>query len=162
MAPNKIIVMRTPRQALRLAEFAKTLPKTGIMVEVGSYSGESAVIFAKYVKTLLCIDPWIDGDAVYRLFVDRTARVDNIQHKRAYSVEAALSVPDGSLDVVYIDAAHDYDNVKADILAWRQKLKAGGVLAGHDYGPHAPGVIKAVDELIGKPSKVYAETTWVA
>jgi hypothetical protein len=57
---------------------------------------------------------------------------------------------------------HDYDSVKQDIIIWRPKLKPGGVLAGHDYGKHAPGVMEAVEELIGKPSKVYSDTTWRA
>jgi hypothetical protein len=46
---------------------------------------------------------------------------------------------------VFIDAAHDYDNVKADILAWYPKCK--GVIAGHDYFLTYPGVMNAVDEL---------------
>jgi hypothetical protein len=57
---------------------------------------------------------------------------------------------------------HDYENVKADILAWKPKVKPGGIMAGHDYGPHAPGVIKAVNEVFGKPSRVYRDTTWRA
>lgn len=160
LSENKILTMRTPKQAVRLAEFAKTLPRNSRMVEVGSYTGESAVVFAKYVNSLTCVDPWDGLEEIYKRFLARTGGLANIAHVRAFSVEAADRFEDGSLDVVYIDGAHDYDNVKADILAWRPKLRRGGVLAGHDYGPHAPGVVDAVDELIGKPSKVYGETTW--
>jgi hypothetical protein len=50
------------------------------------------------------------------------------------------------LDFVFLDAAHDYDNVKADITAWRSKVKSGGYLGGHDYQLIFPGVMKAVQE----------------
>jgi cephalosporin hydroxylase len=57
-----------------------------------------------------------------------------------------------SLHLVFIDADHSYETVLADIKAWLPKVKAGGVLCGHDYNPpgqdHA-GVKQAVDELIG-------------
>jgi len=49
------------------------------------------------------------------------------------SVDASLIFPDHYFDFVYIDAAHDYDNVSADLEAWFPKVKSGGLLAGHDY-----------------------------
>jgi len=33
--------------------------------------------------------------------------------------------------------------------------------AGHDYADGWPGVKKAVDEIFGKPDKVYMDSTWV-
>jgi predicted O-methyltransferase YrrM len=62
------------------------------------------------------------------------------------SLEAAKYFNDGEVDFVFIDGAHDYDNVKADIAAWLPKLKPDGILAGHDYCANYPGVIKAVKE----------------
>jgi hypothetical protein len=39
--------------------------------------------------------------------------------------------------------------VKADIIAWRSRVKIGGWLSGDDYDPIKwPGVIRAVDELL--------------
>ena len=64
----------------------------------------------------------------------------------------AQEIDAGSLNLAFIDADHSYDSVLADIKAWLPKVKAGGVLCGHDYNPpgqdHA-GVKQAVDELIG-------------
>ncbi len=59
------------------------------------------------------------------------------------SLAAAARV--SPLDYVFIDAAHDYENVKADIAAWWPKIRLGGYLAGHDYRD-AKGVRDAVDE----------------
>jgi hypothetical protein len=67
---------------------------------------------------------------------------------RKPSLEAVTRYQDASLDFVFIDAAHDYDSVKADILAWKPKVKPGGYLGGHDYNGCFPGVIDAVHELI--------------
>jgi hypothetical protein len=49
------------------------------------------------------------------------------------SVEAAKLFPDKFFDFVYIDAAHDVENVQKDLNAWFRKVKCGGIFAGHDY-----------------------------
>jgi len=73
------------------------------------------------------------------------ARVDDmITIIESDSVKAASRFDDGAIDGVFIDAAHEYEPVKADIAAWLPKLKPGGIFAGHDY-PHPP-VKQAVDE----------------
>jgi predicted O-methyltransferase YrrM len=48
------------------------------------------------------------------------------------SVEAAKAYVDGGVDVVFIDADHSYEAVRADSAAWWPKLKPGGIMAGHD------------------------------
>ena len=53
---------------------------------------------------------------------------------------------DKSLDFVFIDAGHEYEEIKNDIINWGPKLKSGGILAGHDF--HYPPVTKAVQELV--------------
>ena len=63
-----------------------------------------------------------------------------------FSVAAAREIEDASLDLVFIDASHQYEWVSKDIPAYRSKLKAGGWLTGHDID--RPGVKQAVDELI--------------
>lgn len=50
-------------------------------------------------------------------------------------------------DFIYIDACHRYASVKQDIELWWPLLRAGGMLAGHDYvKADGCGVIQAVDE----------------
>jgi hypothetical protein len=70
------------------------------------------------------------------------------------SLEAVKHVPD--LDFVFIDADHSYPAVKADIAAWKPKVKVGGWLCGHDYDLRA--VKRAVD---GLPNvELGQDTTW--
>ena len=39
----------------------------------------------------------------------------------------------GSLDFVYLDGAHDYKNVKQELVDFWPLVRPGGVIAGHDY-----------------------------
>lgn len=56
-----------------------------------------------------------------------------LQILRMWTTEAALKVPDESIDFIYVDARHDYCGVKEDIETWWPKLKVGGIMAGDDY-----------------------------
>lgn len=53
-----------------------------------------------------------------------------------------------SLDMVYIDAQHNYKDVKEDIAMWWTIVRPGGLLCGHDYLAHKWGVKRAVDEFV--------------
>ena len=72
-------------------------------------------------------------DALNRLapFKDRYTMIEK------FSVEAAMQVPDNSLDFVYIDGNHEFSYVTSDIHVWRKKVKKGGIISGHDYFKHA-------------------------
>jgi predicted O-methyltransferase YrrM len=62
------------------------------------------------------------------------------------SEHMADCLEDASLDLVFIDANHSYEYVKKDIIKYTPKLKATGLLTGHDID--YPGVNKAVNEMI--------------
>jgi glycosyltransferase involved in cell wall biosynthesis len=49
------------------------------------------------------------------------------------SERAARLFDDNSLDWIYLDANHEYAHVLRDLAAWVPKVKAGGVVAGHDF-----------------------------
>lgn len=138
-------------------------------VEVGTWKGRSAAFMAveiansgKKIK-FECVDTWqgtvedghledqhIKNGTLYEHFVQNMLPVEKYYKPRiSTSLDAACNYDDNSLDFVFIDAAHDYDNVKADIIAWLPKIKPQGVLAGHDM--FHPPVAKAVNEILEKP-----------
>ena len=95
---------------------------------------------------------------------------------RLTSVDGAQRVADHSMDFVYIDARHDYESVLEDLNAWFDKVKPGGIFAGHDYVdsmlPQGDfGVKSAVDEFFAEkgipvhgtegPSAVEQFPSWV-
>lgn len=52
---------------------------------------------------------------------------------RNLTIEAADLIPDDSLDFIYIDARHSYEDVLEDMTLYWPKLRSGGLFAGHDF-----------------------------
>lgn len=170
------IVMRTPEAKQGLIDLVHWLDgwlKDKIMVEVGSFKGDSTVIFAKYGKPreIYAVDPFLSGIGditdqcdmrdVKKDFLKNTKRYDNIYHIEKMSADASKDFDDESIDFIYIDALHTYEACKSDLLLWLPKLKKGGVIAGHDYRRRFKGVIRAVNEELGKPEKVFPDSSWI-
>lgn len=126
------------------------IPKGGVGAEVGVDRGGFSSVLLEVAKPrrLYLIDCWIPDkrlieprrfpvkeaeDAAYLTVVQRFSGNPEVEVIRAESPGIASRFEDASFDWVYIDAMHDYVSVKSDILAWWPKVKAGGVLAGHDY-----------------------------
>ena len=73
-------------------------------------------------------------DELYEKFLENVKPVKHVINPiKMESIEASKLYKDASLDVVFIDGAHDFDNVQNDIKAWLPKVKVGGYIAGHDY-----------------------------
>ncbi|MBK6563789.1 MAG: class I SAM-dependent methyltransferase [Saprospiraceae bacterium] len=63
------------------------------------------------------------------------------------SKQADFLFDNSSFDFVYIDAGHEYEDIKMDYLSWIHKVRCDGIIAGHDYSPVFPGVVEFVDLL---------------
>ena len=63
---------------------------------------------------------------------------------RMPSSQAAVTLPRHSLDFVYIDATHLFEDVLDDLLAWWRIVRPGGLVSGDDFGSEFPGVGQAV------------------
>lgn len=65
---------------------------------------------------------------------------------RKTSLEAVKHFENNSLDFVYIDGLHEFNPFMLDLIWWSQKVKIGGMVAGHDYFQfYQSGVVRAVD-----------------
>ncbi|CAE7248752.1 clpP2 [Symbiodinium necroappetens] len=134
------------------------------VVEIGVFKGSLSKFLLEKLPfvTLLGIDPYVGTDgtfpgdfsetmdpdfalsqaaAIYENFKDRA------QLLPVTSDVAARSIPDGSIDAIFVDGCHLYECVDSDLQIWLPKLSgAGALVAGHDFSPQWPGVVRAVHE----------------
>ena len=52
---------------------------------------------------------------------------------RAFSMDAIKKFNDNSIDFIFIDANHEEPYISQDIIEWSKKVRAGGIVSGHDY-----------------------------
>jgi hypothetical protein len=137
---------------------AGKLQKDDVFVEVGAWKGQSIIHLAQRLQDqekpvkLLAVDTFLGDDDtgkadVFDQFEGNViaANCDDMIAPLAWtSVQAAMDIEDASLAGVFIDAAHDYDSVSADLKAWLPKVKEGGIFAGHDID--SPNVQRALDD----------------
>ena len=153
-----------------LYHLSALVPDASTMIELGSAWGESTFFFWKTgkFKKIYAVDPFMGRDVDN--FDEPQHLLENVvipsaglvEHVRQKSADAATLFPDKTFDLVYVDAAHDYENVKRDIIAYINKVKPGGIIAGHDYSPpDFPGCVAAVNEIFGVPDKVFTDTSWM-
>jgi len=167
---NIVLSRYLPRDFERHAVKGRDL----IGVEIGVYEGEHAESMLKNlkIKTLYLVDPfqeYKDFSTKYNDFfskelmneikqkaIKKLRKWKNIKWVFKTSSEASKDVLE-DLDFVYIDGAHDYENVKLDIKKYWPKLKKGGVLGGDDFFnghgkaiPAHSGLINAVLEFVTK------------
>lgn len=134
--------------------------------EIGVADGRFSLVLCQTIPglRLLCVDPYrkYDGnprggpqsqhDGNYAKAQERPQNYD-VLFLRRMSVEAAQTVPDGSLDFVFIDGNHQKEFVTADLEAWAPKVRSGGIVSGHDLYdfPRRPaGVVEAIAEYTTK------------
>jgi hypothetical protein len=150
--------------------FLETLVLGKRCVEVGVQLGQySQVLLNGRPKELYLVDCWqaqsrelyqdpanvsqAEQDRKYNEVLKRFLLNQRVRIIRHWSTAAALLFPDKSLDFVYLDANHSLIAVNSDIEAWWPKLKAGGCLAGHDYGVPRFQVTQAVDQFVRRLGK---------
>ena len=119
-------------------------------VQTGRFS-DAYLYTAPSTKKYILVDTWeqrsnytdaanVDNAAQELIYKDAMKRLAPYRSRgtelvviRNWTTVAALSIPDLSIDFIYVDARHDYCGVRQDIYAWWLKLKIGGIMAGDDY-----------------------------
>ena len=86
---------------------------------------------------------------------DRFASLgDRMIMLRGLSTDTAPNLPDSLLDLIYLDANHEYENVSRDAAISANKIKPDGVLVFNDYILYDSymrveyGVVQVVNELV--------------
>jgi hypothetical protein len=137
----------SPEEGAWYAALAADLPRGALVVEVGCWKGRSTAYLAEASRRLrlVCVDDWQGSRdaraADYRAALAREdvrASFDHTLRRFAIearvlalpSVEAAATFAPRSVDLVFLDASHDLESVRADLAAWHPRVR--GALAGHD------------------------------
>lgn len=156
-------------------------PSGSKFVEVGSWKGKSSAFMAVEIANskkdieFFCVDIWEENEeyrhegiksSLYDVFIENMKPLDKYYTPlKMPSLKAAQKFEDKSLDFVFIDASHQYENVKDDIITWLPKVKNGGIIAGHDYYvagyDYFPGVKQAVNEIFNVNELIFSEHCWI-
>lgn len=144
------------------AHLNKLLPSNPIVAELGCAEGYFTTDMLNWpVAHMYMVDYWNHiptqtGDGNFeqtwhdKNYASAMKRVEPFKDKvtvlRGITWLMANKVPDGTLDLLYLDACHSYDCVRNDLNAWVSKVKVGGVVAFHDYLMEQYGVRQAAEE----------------
>jgi hypothetical protein len=164
---------------------AEQAAQASTIVEVGCWCGRSTRAMADATAgKIWCVDPWTGtqepvtvqtrkGDLlslhkviklkVFAAFVENmaaeltTGRVQVLPTRSLFAVHILRHL--APFDFVFLDGDHAYASVAGEIEAFRPLVRAGGVLAGHDYGNDKwPQVSRAVDALV--PDRQVLNRIW--
>ena len=166
-------------------KYIEEVPSESTVVEVGCFMGRSTCYIGELIKKsnknvkFYAIDTF-EGSQTEQCHIDISSqlsannssffqeykkhldycKVDQyVQTIRDTSLNSCNKFDDGSIDIVYIDASHQYSDVLDDIAAWYPKLKQNGIICGDDYH-HFPGVSKAVHKYFGDSVIVHSSGVW--
>lgn len=156
-----------------LLALAKTLPKGAVVVEIGSYRGESAELFlaSGNVAKIFCVDPWkrfydLNDMSAYTDMVEVEADFDRRHARDARvvkvkgTIETFIAQYAGeTVDFVYVDGCHTYQGAKNDIEKTRDFIKPRFAIGGHDWT--WPGISDAIRETLGTPDEHFVDTSWI-
>ena len=116
-----------------------------IIVEVGVYEGATSSVLCECMdnnSTLYLVDPYYSNVLLEKLFrVSFTEYVakntlnkssKNIKFIKSTSIDAVKHFDSIRIDLVFIDAAHDYESVKNDFQVRSKIMSYGGLMVFHD------------------------------
>jgi len=151
--------------------------KPRIIVEVGSFVGESSIFMAKEIKAqkmdtaIIAVDTWYAGidhwngarekikphfgrpDLYYRFVANVIVHgcQDVIVPLATDSINGAriLEFLGIAPDLVYVDASHENEDALRDYESYWRVLKSNGGMLCDDVSGHFPGVVEAVARFSG-------------
>lgn len=139
-------------EAWALFESVRRHPSEGRaldVVEIGSWQGRSTIVLARALRerpeggVVSAIDPHsgtalhestgvADTFEAFRANVSRAGVADLVEPIRAEASTARVRFAERSVDVLFVDGAHGYDEVVRDIDDWTPALRDVATVAFHD------------------------------
>lgn|SRR5678816_2115288 len=152
-----------------------------IIVEVGAWKGRSTLALAAHTAGVVyAVDHWRGCDPAHleeirdrgadSVFDDFSRNLagyiasGRVKPRRMDSARAAVRLAALGVrpDFVFLDGDHHEAALRRDIECYSEILRAGGLLAGHDYGnPEHPGVKRAVDDVFPEAKRAAFSIWWV-
>jgi predicted O-methyltransferase YrrM len=135
------------------------VPQSSVALEIGVYKGCSMIFLSKAclargITRIFGMDLFTGTDSWHQTFdtyQDAQSRIrsyglsDSITLIRSHSQDYAWSE---SLDVLHLDADHEYEAVRRDIEKYSPFVTEGGLIVFDDYDVSHPGVREAVHGLL--------------
>ena len=142
----------TEGQGLMLYDAAANIRAEETIVEIGSHHGRSTVILGAAKPTgtrLLAVDPygdprWGGGEDALEIFRSNLLKrgLCDVELARTLGADAGREWSGGRVGVLFVDGAHDFASVDADLRAWLPHVSPTGVVLIHDMYS-SPGVTRA-------------------
>lgn len=147
-----------------LFDLALTVPKHGLVVEIGVEYGRSTSVIAQIQKEsdfrFIAIDPHNiqenGQEARAHVLYQMEKHNWNFDLWQLTSVQAEFRFrleykKPKVIDLLHIDGNHKYEFVLEDTKLWAPKVKKGGYICFDDYGHDSlPGVFQAVTEYMSE------------
>src|SRR5262245_43229634 len=150
---DKVDGWLTPREGVFLYEAARQVTGAGAIVEIGSWKGKSTIWLASGSKRgrgaqVYAVDHHV-GSPEHGLVWSFDEFKQNIANAGVESLVTPILKTSAEaahewkmpIELLFIDAAHEYDAVKTDFLSWSPFLVKGATVAFHDttFGGTLPG-----------------------
>jgi len=139
------------------------------IVEIGCWKGRSTLALLSACTGMVYAVDHFQGSSgepdsttieakekdIHSIFKSNIGERENLKLYKMSSMEAVKSFADKSVDMVFIDSDHDYEEVRKDINAWLPKTIK--MICGHDIMKEP--VRRAVTELVGD-YKTSSDNIW--
>lgn len=143
----------TPRPAiLFMKEYFDSKELTGLEIGVEYGYNAKSILQELPIKKLYLLDLWSKNEQYENLlyhFYSKNLLGNKVIMVKNNSQTYYNKFENNSLDFIYIDGNHTYEYVYKDIYNYFNKIKIGGIIAGHDTFTY-PDVLEAVRDFTEK------------
>ena len=114
------------------------VPKNGVVVELGSLFGKSAIVIGEVSNEIgfkfWCVDAFVtDGEPAEKSFRKHVLDVYPKANLIKGTTDEVAKSWTKKIDFLFIDANHQDEGINNDCINWIPFVKKGGYVAFHDY-----------------------------